>query len=164
MRTTFSAAATGRLKDSEVTVFVRGTAVSLGRGVYRFHATPPRVEVFLGRVSAANYGVPVFVGPGRTISLDDPGQASVRFDTSERTAFQIWSERRIAALAKASGIADWEDDQDRENDAAAWRAARIEEQTHDPSSIHFDPLAPAPQWQAVNPQAGGSGRPHICPI
>jgi hypothetical protein len=86
----------------------------------------------------------------------------IRFDTRERSAFQIWSERRIAALARASGIADREDEQHRENDAAARRASAMQEQTHDPGSIHFDPLAPSGPF--VNPQAGGYSRPHICPI
>jgi hypothetical protein len=117
------AQADGSLRDVRITMWVGGRPVVLAsRGTYRFDASPARVKVFAGKAMVDG----IAVGSGRIAVLNDGGAAAVeKFDAAERGALELWSEMRLDALAKASGLSNERARQMTEDAAEvqAWAAA-----------------------------------------
>jgi hypothetical protein len=117
------AQADGSLRDVRITMWVGGRPVLLAaRGTYRFDASPARVKVFAGKAMVDG----VAVGAGRMAVLDPGAVAAVeKFDAGERGALEVWSEVRLDALAKASGLSNERARQITQDaaDVQAWAAA-----------------------------------------
>ncbi|SPE41480.1 hypothetical protein SBA3_4300007 [Candidatus Sulfopaludibacter sp. SbA3] len=134
------------------------------QGLYRFAAEPPRLKVFAGKAVVESRGRRVVVASGRMIALENSAPSAERFDSRRTDAFDYWTEWRVAALAKLSGLTERQAQQRLENEAAERRAASLEGQTRDPRSIHYDPLAPSSQGPGPSPGPGGTapGRARVC--
>jgi len=154
--------ADGSIKNTGLTLFVGGSAVRLpNQGLCRFDAEPPRLRVFAGKAVIERRGREAAVGSGRTIALETGVRAAEKFDTRNVDAFDLWSKRRVEALAGRSGLADRQARQRLENEAGARQATAQEAQVRDPRSIYYDPVAPAPQMRSIGPSGTPSGT-HWC--
>jgi hypothetical protein len=136
------------VRQTKITIVVKDVPVPLTtRGLYRFDVDPPRLRVWSGKALSAR--------AGREVALDGSSKPA-KFNTERQDALDRWSERRMVALSRESGMAAHTARERAEAEATARKTAQLENLSRDPMADASAPRAPAPS--AITGPTG----PRIC--
>ncbi len=95
--------ATEIVKDTHLTIVVKGSTVELAKGgLYRLDAEPGRLKVFEGSADVQAAGESLTVKSGRMVSLAGTVAIAEKFDTDETDSLDRWSRRRADIVAMAN--------------------------------------------------------------
>jgi hypothetical protein len=90
------------VKGSKLSLLLQTLEAAIGpKGAYRFDTAPARVEALAGRATVQLAKQAISLSPSRLLLLDAPAHVDT-FDKRNPDAFQNWSNKRAALLARLS--------------------------------------------------------------